>query len=70
MRSATRGDVAPAGVDEERADRVAAGAGGDVAGVGDEEAVPGRGGELLDDPDVVERHGGQLVGSRRPGAAG
>ena len=51
-----------AGVDEKRSDGVAAGVLGHVGGVGDEEAVLRGGGELGNDPDVVESHGGQLMG--------
>src|SRR5689334_5743770 len=53
-----------AGVDEEVPDRVAAGVLGHVAGIGDEEAVFGGGGEFSDDAYVVESDGGQLVGAR------
>jgi len=59
---ADRGGVLPASVDEEDADGVAAGLLCEVGGVGDEEAVFGRGGELGDDADVAEL--------RRPGLAG
>ena len=70
-----RGGVGAAGVDEERADGVAAGLGGDVAGVGDQEAVLWRGGELVGDPDVVEGNvdvlvGGAVLQAERDGVAG
>ena len=58
------GGVAAAGVDQESPDGVAAGALGDVAGVGDEEAVFGCGREFGDDPDVVESDSDELVGAR------
>src|SRR5207244_1726259 len=54
--------VGAAGVEEEGTDRVAAGRLGDVGGVGDEEAVLRRGGELLDDARVVEGDSAQGLG--------
>ncbi len=61
--SRDRGLLCPAGVDEEGADRVAAGLLGDVGGVGDEEAVLRCGRELRHDADVVERHRDALLGA-------
>src|SRR5664279_2277460 len=58
-----RGAVLPAGVDEERADGVAAGALREVGGVGDEETVPGGGGKFVDNPGVPDRDGDRLVGA-------
>ena len=57
-------DVLAAGVDEEGADGVRTGLLGDVAGVGQQEAVARRGGELLGDTDVVELD--VAVGLRAP----
>ena len=53
----------PPGVDEERADRVAARRAGHVVGVGDEEAVARRRGELLGHTRVVERDVAELLGA-------
>ena len=55
------GRVGAVGLDEERADRVAAGGPGDVARVGDEERVARRGRELLGHAGVVERNRRELL---------
>ncbi|GGY13533.1 hypothetical protein [Streptomyces anandii] len=66
LRAQARGDllrVGAAGVEEEGADRVAAGRLGDVGGVGDEEAVLRRRGELFGDTGVAEGDGAQGRGA-------